>query len=441
MRALLLNLLAGFRLATFQRVSADHFHVSILQLVLLFAIEFGLGVGAAYLSLDGDGYFNTSYVLYALASVTLTLSMAALLAFWTRTPALLPAYAVAATAMSPMLIAYSYASRSAWQTLELSQGVAWAWMAGWLLLMALLLMRAVAVWVPLKRAKRIAISGFLVAVLAAELWLLPREEAWYPATPETETLGIGRHEALLYQQAGLLERTLNTLQPQRPNVPDLYFVGFAGYGWQDVFMKEVNTVRALFDNRFDSRGRSVVLINNTKATAGVPIASTTALQITLNRVGKLLDPEEDVLFLFVTSHGSTDPAYISVNNTGLDLTQLTPERLKTALAATPIKWKVIVVSACYSGGFIPALRDDNTLVITASSADRNSFGCDDSNSMTDFGRAYFEEALNKTRSFTAAFEMAKKRIAEREKAEGLTHSQPQMAMGKNFAAHWRGQLD
>ena len=137
MRALLLNLLAGFRLATFQRVSADHFHVSILQLVLLFAIEFGLGVGAAYLSLDGDGYFNTSYVLYALASVTLTLSMAALLAFWTRTPALLPAYAVAATAMSPMLIAYSYASRSAWQTLELSQGVAWAWMAGWLILMAL----------------------------------------------------------------------------------------------------------------------------------------------------------------------------------------------------------------------------------------------------------------------------------------------------------------
>ncbi len=441
MRALLLNLLAGFRLATFQRVSADHFHVSIPQLALLFGVEFGLGVGAAYLGLDGDGYFNTRYVLYALASVTLTLGVAALLAFWTRTPALLSGYAVSATAMSPMMIAYAYASRSAWQTLELSQGGAWAWMAGWLLLMVLLLMRAVAVWVPLKRAKRIAISGFLVAVLAADLWLLPREEAWYPASPDTKTLGIGRHEALIYQQAGLLEQTLNTLQPQRPNVPDLYFVGFAGYGWQDVFMKEVNTVRALFDNRFDTRGRSVVLINNTKSTAGVPIASTTALQITLNRVGTLLDPEEDMLFLFVTSHGSTDPAYVSVNHDGLDLTQLTPERLKTALAATPIKWKVIVVSACYSGGFIPALRDDNTLVITASSADRNSFGCDDSNSMTDFGRAYFEGALNKTRSFTTAFEMAKKRIAEREKAEGLTPSQPQMAMGNQFAAHWRGRFD
>jgi hypothetical protein len=111
------------------------------------------------------------------------------------------------------------------------------------------------------------------------------------------------------------------------------------------------------------------------------------------------------------------------------------------LAATPIKWKVIVVSACYSGSFIPALRDDNTLVITASSADRNSFGCDARNSMTDFGRAYFVEALKQTKSFTAAFELARTRIAAREKAEGLTPSQPQMALGKAFAAKWRGSYD
>jgi hypothetical protein len=158
-------------------------------------------------------------------------------------------------------------------------------------------------------------------------------------------------------------------------------------------------------------------------------------------VGELIDPEEDVLFLFVTSHGSDQPAYVSVDNNGLQLTQLTPARLKSALAATPIKWKVIVVSACYSGSFIPALQDDNSLVITASRADRNSFGCDARNSMTDFGRAYFSEALKQTRSFTAAFKLASTRIAAREKAEGLTPSQPQMALGKNFEAKWRGRYD
>ncbi len=442
MRALLQNLVAGFRLASFQRVTADRFHVSIVQLVLLTGIGFALSVGVDSLGLEDAGTFNTRFVLHALAAITLTLGVAALLAAWARTPALLLGYAVAASAMAPTVVAYAYASRTTWTLLDLDQNPAWAWvwMIGWLLIMGVLLMRAASLWAPLKIGTRVAMTVFLMAVVAAELWLLPQEDAWYPASPESETLGMGRHEALLYQQDGLLNQSLNRLQPQRPGVPDLYFVGFAGYGWQDVFMKEVNTVRALFDARFDTRGRSVVLINNARTVASTPIASTTALQTSLRRVGELMDPKEDVLFLFVTSHGSTDPAYVSVDHSGLDLTQLTPARLGAALAATPVKWKIIVVSACYSGGFIPALRDDNTLVITASSADRNSFGCDDRNSMTDFGRAYFVEALGKTGSFTAAFELARKRIAEREKAEGLTPSQPQMAVGKNFAAHWRGRF-
>jgi len=281
-----------------------------------------------------------------------------------------------------------------------------------------------------------------MGVLAAQLWL-PQQDAWYAddSGEDDSVLEIGGHEALLYQQSRLLDWKLNTLQTQRPAVSDLYFVGFAGYGWQDVFMKEMNTVRALFDSRFDTRGRSLTLINNRQTEASAPIATTTALQAALAHVGGLLDPEEDVLFLFVTSHGSDKPAYISVDHDGLQLTQLTPARLKAALAATPIKWKVIVVSACYSGSFIPALKDDNSLVITASRADRNSFGCDAKNSMTDFGRAYFAEALKQTTSFTAAFKLASQRIAEREKEQGLTPSQPQMSIGKAFAAKWQGRYD
>jgi hypothetical protein len=443
MRTLLQNLLAGFRLATFFPVSADRFHVSIRQLAALTAIEFAFTVGIGYLSLEGTGYFNPYAILQALASVTLTLAVAALLAHWTRTPALLLGYAVAVTAAAPTLLVYIYAAQLAWQQSDLAAHAAWLWMSAWLLVLGAVMTRTAGLWAALRPGKRLAIAGFLVATLAAEVSWLPRFDAWYPMSDdETEdVLHIGKHEALLYQQARLLEQNLDALQAQRPKVADLYFVGFAGYGWQDVFMKEVNTVRTLFDSRFDTRGHSLVLINNAKTLKTTPIASTTALQAALKRVGSLLDPEEDVLFLFVTSHGSDDPAYVSIDQDGLDLTQLTPARLKAALAATPIKWKVIVVSACYSGGFIPALRDDNTLVITASSADRNSFGCNARNSMTDFGRAYFAEALSQTPSFTAAFELAKKRIAAREKAEKLTPSLPQMAVGKNFAAKWNGRFD
>lgn len=441
MRALLNNLIAGFRLATFQRVGAERFHVSIGQFVLLAAIEFGLGVGTAYLDLGGDGYFNSRYVLDALASVTLTLAVAALLAYWLRTPRVLLGYAVAATSLAPAVFGYAYAGRALWTYLELDDRATWVWTAWWLVLISVLLIRATRLWTPPLRIRtRIALFAFFAAVVAVQLWWMPREDAWYPASVERETLGIGRHEALLYQQTPLLDQRLDGLQAQRPGVSDLYFVGFAGYGWQDVFMKEVNTVRALFDKRFGTLGRSLVLINNGKTAESEPIASTTALQASLSRVGRLVNPEEDVLFLFVTSHGSNTPAFVSVDNAGLDLTQLTPERLKAALATTPIKWKVIVVSACYSGTFIPALRDDYTLVITASSAERNSFGCSDRSAMTDFGRAYFVEALNTTRSFSAAFDIARKKIAEREKAEGLTASEPQMVVGKQFAERWRGSL-
>jgi hypothetical protein len=441
MRALLHNLLAGFRLATFFKVHSTDFRVSIRQLVWLLLIEFALNVGIGYFMLDGEASFNPYVVVQALASVTLTLAVAALLAAWLRTPALLLGYAVAATTMAPMLLAYSYGGYAAWQRLDLHLDDT-VWAALWLIGIAWLLARAVTLWVPLRLGKRILVDGLLIVVLAVQLGL-PSQDAWYPADANDgdSVLEIGEHEAMLYQQPRLLDWKLNTLQAQRPHVSDLYFVGFAGYGWQDVFMKEMNTVRALFDSRFDTRGRSLVLINNVKTQATAPIATTTALQTALAYVGGVIDPEEDVLFLFVTSHGSDEPAYLSVDNSGLQLTQLTPARLKAALAATPIKWKVIVVSACYSGSFIPALQDDNSLVITASRADRNSFGCDSRNSMTDFGRAYFSEALKQTRSFTAAFELARTRIAAREKAEGLMPSQPQMSLGKAFAAKWSGRYD
>ena len=440
MRSLLNNLIAGFRLATFQRVRAEDFRVSIAQFALLAGIEFTLGVVSAYYDVEGGAAFNPRYLLDALAAVAVTLMVAALLAFWLRAPHALLGYAVASTALAPAVFAYAYAGRALWTALEPGADAAWLWSAGWVVLLTLLMLRAVAVWSPLRPRTRVALVAFFAALVAAQLGWLPREDAWHTESDPTQTLGIGRHEALLYGQTKLLDARLGALAPQRPGVRDLYFVGFAGYGWQDVFMKEVNTVRALFDARFGTRGRSLVLVNHASTVETEPMASLTALEAALGRVGRLIDPEEDAVFLFVTSHGSDAPASVSVTHSGLDLTQLTPARLRALLDATPIKWKIVVVSACYSGGFIPALRDDHTLLITASRADRNSFGCSDHNELTDFGRAYFAEALATGTSFRAAFEAARKTIAAREKAQGLPASEPQMVVGERFAERWRGTL-
>jgi hypothetical protein len=149
-----------------------------------------------------------------------------------------------------------------------------------------------------------------------------------------------------------------------------------------------------------------------------------------------MNGEEDLLFLFMTSHGLADHRF-SIKLPPLGFPDITPQMLRKALDDAGIARRVVVVSACYSGNFISALADENTLVITAASADSASFGCDDTNDLTDFGRAYFDEALRETRSFIEAFERARAIIASREAASGFTSSDPQIAGGESL----RNQLE
>ena len=197
-------------------------------------------------------------------------------------------------------------------------------------------------------------------------------------------------------------------------------------------MKEVLSVRALFDTRFDTQGRSVALINNLKTVDFLPLANQHNLAEALKAVAGRMNTEEDVLFLFLTSHGSEDHR-LSTDFWPFGLNDLSAERLDGMLDASGIKWRVVVVSACYSGGFIEPLQDEHSLILTASRADRNSFGCAHLNDFTYFGQAYFDEQLRRQTSFVAAFHDAAEAIAAREQDEGLTPSEPQIFLGQAMA--------
>jgi hypothetical protein len=93
---------------------------------------------------------------------------------------------------------------------------------------------------------------------------------------------------------------------------------------------------------------------------------------------------------------------------------------------------VIVISSCYSGSFVPALQDENTLIITASAADRQSFGCSSESDYTYFGRAFFDQAMREQTSIQGAFNQAKDTVAKWENAQGFEPSEPQWSIGKNM---------
>jgi hypothetical protein len=251
----------------------------------------------------------------------------------------------------------------------------------------------------------------------------------------TTTAAIARRpainvEATLSRQPELLERALEQVQPTSNAQPHLYFLGFAGYGPQGVFKREVLAVRQLFDERFGTRGRSVALINNASTLDQVPLASTANLERALQHLGKIMDPERDTLFLFLTSHGEKGLLAVAMPHFGLR--HLTPGQLKGMLDRSGIKNSVIVISACHSGSFIPALAGPTTLVMAAARADRTSFGCEDRRRWTYFGDAYFNRALRQDTSFVRAFEQAKKLVHLWETAEKLTPSLPQIAGGEDL---------
>jgi phosphoglycolate phosphatase-like HAD superfamily hydrolase len=237
-------------------------------------------------------------------------------------------------------------------------------------------------------------------------------------------------QTALARQPQLLETALGGLQATSGEGSHLYFVGFAGFGEQAVFKREVVAVRQLFDERFGTRGRSVALINHRTTLADTPLATLDNLEQALAQVGKVMDRKRDTLFLFLTSHGLKD--LFAVVMRGLRLEPLTPMRLRAMLDNAGIENRVIVVSACHSGSFLPALSGPRSLVIAAAREDRTSFGCEDRRQWTYFGDAYFNRALREDTSFVRAFERASGLIDAWEQRQKLTPSLPQIAGGEQL---------
>jgi hypothetical protein len=148
----------------------------------------------------------------------------------------------------------------------------------------------------------------------------------------------------------------------------------------------------------------------------------------LQLAAKGLDPDNDILFVILTSHGSPDGLAVKAG----ELSQtLTPSRLADMLQRTGVRHRVVIISACYSGVFIPRLATPDELVITAADARHPSFGCEDRAKWTYFGDAFFNVALRHATSLKDAFDDARARVARRERREHFAPSNPQMAGGAN----------
>ncbi len=432
LKGLLGNLLAGLRLAWFLPFRIDALRANLDQLFLLLLAGLALEVGVDRLNVGAGALFSR----YALAAHAVGLAAmfaaAFLIGHFRRQPErVLPLLvAIAATAPSLALAAAAYEYRLVPADLGASRmPILWTAYVAFVLWQVAVILRAVRAAFGVRIFKGLGYAVVYSAIMAGSLYTFPTRNFWYAPQPRRARIDV---ESTYYAQNRLLERALGALAAQRPGVSDLYFVGFGGYADQGVFMREIGSVRTLFDRRFDTRKRSLVLVNNRRTVARLPLANGHNLAGALKRLGGIMDPREDVLFLYLTSHGA--PGDLAVDFPPLGLNDISPGELRRMLDAAGIKWRVIVISACYSGSFIEALRGPDALVITAAARDRTSFGCSNRADYTYFGRAYFAQALREGYSFTAAFSRASALIRARERREKITPSRPQMALGSAIGA-------
>jgi hypothetical protein len=280
-------------------------------------------------------------------------------------------------------------------------------------------------------AKQVALAMLPLAALQAFQERVVPVDFWREVKIAKPTINPAS-EDVLEKQAALLPKQLASLQPQREGKHDVFFLGFAPFATEDVFKLELDAIMPMMEKRFDAKGRTVRLTNHLNTLDQYPFASLSNLRKAIASIAGKMDVEEDIFVLYLTSHGSKQ-FQIASNIPPIAFNEVTPKNLKALLDEAGIKNRVLIVSACYAGGFIEPLKNTNTLVMTAAAADRPSFGCGSESNFTYFGKAVMDEQLGKkTRSFEQAFTNALPIIREREKAQGFDGSNPQIFVGEKI---------
>lgn len=260
------------------------------------------------------------------------------------------------------------------------------------------------------------------------------QEASLALGPELQR---GRSARDLLADRRRLDKALASLQPQRKGVVDAYVISVA-LDSDAVFGREAREAGGVLSRRYDAAGRSLTLAGPDGRGAELPRGSIASLTLTLARIAEIVDPAEDVVVLYLTSHGAKVGLAYHDGDTGYGI--LSPQRLHAVLNELGLRRRMILLSACYSGVFVPYLGTADTVIVTAASSQKSSFGCQADNDWTFFGDALVNQALRKPGSFALAAADARRMIAQWEAGAQLEPSEPQVAIGAS-AGEWLRQLD
>jgi hypothetical protein len=285
------------------------------------------------------------------------------------------------------------------------------------------------------RLARAVLGGI---VLSLPLWFVPLAgpfEGWWVRDGDDDdaTLAADANpasEPVMAVQGYLLDQALDNLEDERSDVTDLYFVGFAPDSRQDGFRQEIDMAQRVLDERFDTRGRSITLLNAHDSVTTMPFATLTNLRKVIDEIGDAIDPDDDVVMLYLTGAPDAENGLAAVHPP-LDLVAVTPDAVKQLLDSAGIRFRVIVVSTCAAGAWIDTLQDQDTAVLVSSPGQARAAGCAGGPQPSPFSAALFGAALRSGDSIPAAFAQVVRDFAQK----GATA--PQLWMGQGVDTQLR----
>ena len=240
------------------------------------------------------------------------------------------------------------------------------------------------------------------------------------------------------QEEQRLDTALRRLAPQRPGTVDAYVIAIA-LDSDPVFAREARAAGDVLQRRYDAVGRTIILAGSGgDSDRPSPSGSPASLVRAMARIAELMDESEDVLVLYSTSHGT--PLGLTWREGDRDMASITPKQMREWLDRHGIRNRLLILSACFSGIFVPGLQTSNSVIVTAAARDRISFGCFADNDWTFFGDAMINHALRKPQSLGAAYAEATALVSEWERRFEVTPSQPQIFLGA-ASARWLAPLE
>jgi hypothetical protein len=250
------------------------------------------------------------------------------------------------------------------------------------------------------------------------------------ATTPYSGAGKEKSDALLRAQLLQADQTKRALAGQ------VIFAGFAMHSQSKAFRADVLSAEAWV--RTIDPAAIVFKLNNPVPgqSADWPYATAENVSTVLKKVADLARPQDKVVVLF-TTHGAPDA--LGINFADTPYHPIKSRWLNEQLAGLGSNPTLLLLSACYSGSFLPTMREPSRIILTAAAFNRSSFGCDFHSSNTFFIDALLNQTQNGEKSLIQLMDAAKVDIDKREQSMGLAPpSLPQSFYGV-LARTWAEQ--